>query len=132
MRSHCLSSGREGWKRTPPLTSVNVGFPHPLGVCQSVMKPLPTVSKKWGFVWTVLERNENFALLKQSDENVSEGSFDTFNVIKILKTKDCEIGGNLIPAMEKIPADSQWGIYAWNFGRNFKLAKQKYLEKCQS
>lgn len=88
------------------------------------MKKLPTLSKKWGFYWEILERSENYALMRQYKEK----SFDTFNVIKIMRNNEVRIKDNIIPAQERIPSDSQWGTYAWNFGKDLEGAKKRFEE----
>ena len=84
---------------------------------------LPTEFRKWNYDWKVLDRTENYAILSQT--------FDTFtgyNVCKIIKSEEAEIHGNPIEAKERIPSDSQWGTYAWNFGKDKEAAFKKFEE----
>jgi hypothetical protein len=85
------------------------------------MIPLPKISKKWNFEWEVVERSGDYAIMKQTQK----GSLN-YNVIKIIKAPEAKLGKNTIPAKEKIPADSQWGTYAWNFGRDLEKAREKF------
>lgn len=100
------------------------------------MIPLPKVSKKWNFRWELLERKGDYAIMKQSPwkseakikEELEKGIEElavNYNVIKVLQAPEARLGKNVIPAKEKIPADSQWGTYAWNFGRDLEKAREK-------
>lgn len=90
------------------------------------MIKLPNEFKKWGFDWKVLKRFSDIAIIEQK----SEYSVN-YNVVIIRKNKEFEICGNLIPAKESIPAEAQWGIYAWNYGKDIKSAENKYNELIQ-
>lgn len=76
-------------------------------------------------MWTVLERTEDYALMEQKS---MDGSYVVYNVIKVIKAPEARLGKNFIPAKEKIPADSQWGTYGWNFGGNLNKAKERFKE----
>ena len=83
------------------------------------MEPLPKISKKWGCEWEVLKREGDYAIIKQTGAGIN------YNVVKILKAPEANLGGNIIPAKEKIPTDSQWGTYAWTF-MSLEAAESKF------
>jgi len=87
------------------------------------MLPLPKITKKWDCEWEILEREGDYAIIKQTGGGVN------FNVVKILKAPASTIGGNVIPAKEKIPTDSKWGTYAWNY-LTLEKAQEKF-EECK-
>lgn len=85
------------------------------------MKKLPEKFRKWGFDWTVLKRKGDVVLLQQSGR-----SFNGYNVAKVREQPEREIGGNIYPAKEAIPSQTEWGIYAWNFGKDLTLAEERF------
>lgn len=97
------------------------------------MIPLPTTSKKWGSLWELLERAGDYALLEQKfevpkktkDPDEETEYVSRFTVVKVIKAPEATIGGNVITAKEKIPSDSQWGIYGWTFLTK-EAAKSKF------
>lgn len=89
------------------------------------MKILPNSFKKWGADWTVLERTENWALVKQ---DWPEGGTN-FNVCKIKRTNDCLMpNGKTILAQEILPSAEEYGRIAWNFGKNLPAAQKRFNE----
>lgn len=71
-------------------------------------RPLPTTLNKHGYQFTQVEREGTFAIYAQSrDERVY-----AYETIKITTAKARTVFNNEVPAMEKYPADSDWGKLA--------------------
>lgn len=89
------------------------------------MKILPNSFKKWGANWSIIERNNDWAILNQE---WPKGGYN-INVCKIKKTNDCLMpNGKIIPAQEIVPCAEEYGRIAWNFGKNMDAAKNKFNE----
>lgn len=88
------------------------------------MKTLANTFEKWGSTWTVLERTEDWALIRQDHK----GGRPNYNVCKIKKTKDALMpNGRTIPAQEMIPCAEEYGRIAWCYCE-LENAEKKYDE----
>lgn len=87
------------------------------------MIKLPEQFEKWGYTWKILKRHEDIAILEQKGIDSIN-----YNVVKIKKNLEFQMGENRIPAKESIPAPEQWGYSAWNYGRDIKDAENKFRE----
>ncbi len=89
------------------------------------MKILPKTFKKWGANWTIINRNDDWCLVRQ---DWPLGGYN-MNVCKIKKTNDCLMpNGKTIPAKETLPCAEEYGGIAWNFGKDIEGAENKFEE----
>jgi hypothetical protein len=89
------------------------------------MKTLPKTFKKWGANWTIINRNDDWCLVRQ---DWPLGGYN-MNVCKIKKTNDCLMpNGKTIPAKETLPCAEEYGRIAWNFGKDIEGAEKKFEE----
>ncbi len=92
------------------------------------MKILSDNFKKWGSNWTIIDRNDDWCLVRQ---DWPLGGYN-INVCKIKKTNDCLMpNGKTIPAQETLPCAEEYGRIAWNFGKDIIAAQKKYDELTQ-
>jgi hypothetical protein len=89
------------------------------------MKILPNTFNKWGANWTIINRNNDWCLVRQ---DWPLGGYN-INVCKIKKTNDCLMpNGKTIHAQETLPCAEEYGRIAWNFGKDIEGAKKKFEE----
>ncbi len=93
------------------------------------MKKLGKEFTSKGMSYNVLYRNTG---KDESDYvlcSVEDGSH--FDVMRVMKKKECFMFGRTVEARETIPSSEQWGTYAFSF-KSYKKAFEKYsvlLEK---
>jgi len=83
------------------------------------MKVLKEHERKNGYDYYLVERNENYAVYKQTDET---NDIYAFEVFKIKNRKETEIKGRKIEAGEVFPGNEEFGKTAWSipvFSCNF-------------
>lgn len=90
------------------------------------MKPLAATFRKDGFDWSLVERQGNIAIYKQTKPGV-----ERFNTIHIQSHNGREIGGKLFEPAEFMPSAEQWGRLGWSY---FTLegAREKVVEELAS
>ena len=81
-----------------PLTALNITF-----------RPLPAILKKNSFGYVLCRRGSHTMIYEQRDEGKTVG----YEVFKIIIDPPKDILGKTIPARERFPKDSDFGISAW-------------------
>lgn len=86
------------------------------------MIPLAIEYKKNGYLFRLVQRSAEVAIYKQIDTEDIE--FQAYEVFEVIKYKDDERFGRLIPAHEAVPGSELWGIKGYTL-RSLLAAEQK-------
>jgi hypothetical protein len=88
------------------------------------MKKLEVTFSKKGFNYSQVTRKGNFAIYKQENVKVKNGS-KNYEVVEIKSHNGYEIGGSKIAAAEVYPGSSQWGLLGWTYS-DLKSAENRF------
>lgn len=84
------------------------------------MNKLPEKYRKNGYDFTLVERTEDVAIYKQTDET----SLIAYEVFEVMKYPERMIGETKIAATEASPSNEMWGSKGYTY-RNLEDAKER-------
>jgi hypothetical protein len=91
-------------------------------------KPLPKRFQHDGFDYRQIYREGDFAIYKQTWKSNEHTA--AFEVIRIRKREEFEIGGRFVEAAEVYPNSEAWGVDGWTV-QNKDAAFRKLREICR-
>lgn len=78
------------------------------------VKTIESTFTKFGDTFTLLARSGDWCVFKRQSVSKPESAAH-FELMKLRRGKEWQIGGRTIPAKEAMPSSEQWGIYGFSY-----------------